>query len=432
MKTKIAKYILPCMAIALTTAMSSCGGVTQEERSAKIAGLIDVSLIPCRAASHIFYVNSDGETVLDFPYDKSEGKWYAPDGTDLGRCYSVPELYPFCEGVAFVKSDKAAVFINTAGDVVLDCADIAENPRLCGEGFVDGLAYIYSRADQQTYVIDHDFNVKYVIDDIVINPFNDGLCVTLKRNSFFPSVVNEKNEKVIDADDTSKTITGMPYAYAAQFGVVDYEGEIPEFLYVEDLKNGKKWLEKGGDFNREWIHRTSYAFDYNDLCVACSDDDKWGLVDRDGKWVFEAEYDGLTPDGDWYAFKLDGEQGWLDKTGKVMIQPEKEYSLHDGFTLFGIDKWCKVKNYFIDRAGQVVLELEDNMRPICNFIGDRCVVRIGVPRSSKYTACWIDREGGEISDHFPINEIAQKYLEEITSSSSTLNRFYYFNLSYVM
>ena len=151
--------------------------------------------------------------------------------------------------------------------------------------------------------------------------------------------------------------------------------------------------------------------DCNDRLVVI-DDDKYGMMDLDGNFIIEPQYDYLRNDGEWYVYGLDGVYGWLDKNGKVVI--EAQYSTSSDFKRsdlgFAMSDLSRIdKNTFINRKNEVALETEYNIES--NFIGDRCLVDLG---SEGYS--WMNRNGELVGEsmfigdkHEDINRISMGY-----------------------
>lgn len=414
------KYTLLYIAAAAALfGLTACGGQSTEKRSKEILSKVDISLLPCQNSDKKnFYVDELGDPVI-----------MVDEARDFLRSRVKPA--PFCDGLAFIggmSSEK--VFINKEGETVIDCKEYGDDAEPVGEGFVGGMAYIYSKSSNETYVINTKGEIVVTIDGLVLSPFNEGYCLARQGDSLIAcSIVNLKGETVFDAND-GEFAFGTPYAFPTEYAVWDDEG----FKYIMDIKTGKKWLEDVADISR-YLSSSSYpAFDYNNLCIAQNDDRLYGLLNRKGEWVVEPQFDEMKPDGEWYAVKSEGLWGWCDKTGAYTIEPQYKY----GPNFFGIDKWAMIsgEKCYIDRQGIEVLEMPDeDMRPLTNFFGDRAIVRIGLRdsrgrRSSSFTTVWIDREGNEISSRFPLyTDQTQtgdpaEYYEHMSQSSTTLNHFF--------
>ena len=113
----------------------------------------------------------------------------------------------------------------------------------------------------------------------------------------------------------------------------------------------------------------------------------------------------MEPDGEWYQVTLDGQRGWCDKNGNFTIEPQFKVG-YEGMasTRFLWDDWAYVpsENGFIDRKGNVVLELPRKLIPVLPYIKNKALAKIDNTNPELFV--WIDRKGDEISERFFLDE----------------------------
>lgn len=383
------KHTLFTLTALLPALMLGGCGSSPEAGIAKLAKTIDISLVPAEGRSGVesyrYYVNPEGETVHEY-----QGNTEFGEGAYL-------KLGLLHDGLALVKG-KGAFFIDKEGNVVIDCREMYGDFEKV-KHFSEGIAFIQGK--NSFTAINTKGEELFEVDGYVVSPMLGGYAVysTCDRHGEEEeclNVINRKGEVVFESskDEHLMRIGGnfagvwglRSMAHPSQFPVLDGDDNL---LYILDLDNGKHYLE-----NCDVEIPSGYlkGFDWNN-CLVYDVDEKYGLIDSEGKILIEPEYEYMDYDGEWYVFVEDDKVGWCDKNGKVMIEPQFEYG--DRYSArFGIDKWAYLhnENCFIDRKGEVVLELEPGLEALTNFIGDRCLTDKG----------WINREGEIVGDRFYI------------------------------
>ena len=106
----------------------------------------------------------------------------------------------------------------------------------------------------------------------------------------------------------------------------------------------------GGDnisFTRDYIQAIKQG-----RIRVCNSAGQWGIVDKEGKYVINPQFDDIIADGDGYLFEKGNQWGWCDAEGKYVINPQFRDALtFDGHALAGArdsgGKWG-----LIDRDGK--------------------------------------------------------------------------------
>lgn len=377
---------------ALIMLLASCGGTSG--RMHKIADTVDLDLIPSLPPNGRTqaYVNTLGEPMLEYSGDGEFG-----NAGDL-------RLNLFHNGMAAIntRGSKESRFIDSEGNVVIDCSGIAPGHIAYG-GFSEGIAFIRDGHDRIT-AIDTKGNILFEMEGELQSPMLGGFALYSDRYGRKLGAINSKGEIVLEAGLDDEYIpsgfTRNP-AHLSQVPVFGKEG----FMYVLDLADGKHYLEGVEAADQPWL-----SLDWNN-CAVCRTDGLYGLMSAEGEWLIEPQFSYMANDGDWYVITQDNMIGWCDKNGKMMIEPQFEASGHAAWgvnnTRFGLDKWAWIgkDGVFIDREGKVALECEHYAET--NFIGDRCLVTVG--GNSSMMHAWMGRDGQLIGEPF-INDERSTYI----------------------
>lgn len=174
-------------------------------------------------------------------------------------------------------------------------------------------------------------------------------------------------------DKTGKFVINLQFEWASFFdndshlalvmmggklGLIDTTGRYvvnPQFDFVAILAD-----ERGKIFgtNDVEIPPDNVSF-FGDGLLPVRLDHKWGFIDKTGKYVINPQFDDATPFADGLArVKLGGKWGFIDKTGKLVIPPQFDlaFPFKDGLAPVTFDgKWG-----FIDKAGKLVINPQFN------------------------------------------------------------------------
>lgn len=378
--------------------MAGCSSSPQDKIKKEISS-IDLELLPSRwtngpAKYYSGYGNDSGEFVMEWEDPFKHGR-----------------LSMFCNGLAGVRVENTRGFFNPEGEMVIDMSAYKDFLPYMTEG----VAIAHSRNSDTSVAVDSKGEVKFEFDGKIITPMRAGYALyEHKRHRNDNGVVNSKGEIVYEpgSDERINDFTMIGFgnpasmAHPTWFPLVN-GGKLICFL---DVATGKRHFEGLWPEGARMSWRIPLAVDANDRIVIQGAPDKIGLMKLDGTWAVEPEYRYMAYDGDWYLFEnSDGLVGWMDKDGKVMIEPQFKVS-DVSETRFGVSDWCLVNprkgdRFFIDCKGEVVLEPE--FLPESNFIGDRCLVKLK-GRGAGWQ--WMNRQGELVGDQLYLTEDAVKYI----------------------
>ncbi len=164
-----------------------------------------------------------------------------------------------------------------------------------------------------------------------------------------------------------------------KWGFINEAGKViiqPEFSYIRSFYENRAAFKKGNkwgfiDPNGKVViaPQFDHVGNFIDGRSVFKKGNKWGLTDPNGRFIFEPKLDGIGSifEGR-LAFMRDGKWGLMDVNGKIVIEPyfERIGKFSEGFAIQK-DKRSK-KIGFIDRNGQVVIELPDDVN--LSFDGD--------------------------------------------------------------
>jgi len=289
------------------------------------------------------YIDMTGKIVIETQFDKgyefSEGiarvkidkKYGYIDKT--GKFVIDPEFKKasdFSEGLAAVKSKGKWVYINKKGKVIIN------NQYDYAKEFYDGLAWV--KINKKWSCIDKQGNIifKSRSKDPSHLTFHEGLS-RVKKGKYCRYIdktgkkaINEKfNDALIFTEGLAGVSVGGKYKKISK-GMRVYIGDMltKEYGY--------------------WV------------------DDKWGYIDKTGKFVIEPRYDQAYPFSNGLAAVVlldnnkDYKVGYIDKTGKYVIEPfpaNAGSKFNDEgiaqISIFGKDKKGSFKGY-INTKGEYI------------------------------------------------------------------------------
>lgn len=411
MKNKLYKTA----AITLLLFASGCSSSGIETMSEAVKGF-DLSIMPVsftrgnRGNDFSAYQKLDGELIFEISHTE------AMRSKDWFRYLNL-----FHEGYATAVYDNKISIFNTEGEVVADlegCALAGYN--LNGQYFSEGLLLLKNGKSISCFTPQGE--EKFQIEGNTYSQFRAGYALySSEQRSDKLGIIDTNGEVLYESQQDEYIpewyawVMSRPESYAHPTWFPLYSDGKP--VCIIDIATGKRYLEGALDglvnssisiFNSDI---SIPAVDCNDRLVVI-DDDKYGLMDLDGNFIIEPQYDYLRNDGEWYVYGLDGVYGWLDKNGKVVI--EAQYSTSSDFKRsdlgFAMSDLSRIdKNTFINRKNEVALETEYNIES--NFIGDRCLVDLG---SEGYS--WMNRNGELVGEsmfigdkHEDINRISMGY-----------------------
>lgn len=277
-----------------------------------------------------FYSGEISESLSEkeeFHYIGEDGREISTDTYDKG--------YPFHEGLACVRKDGKYGYINEAGEVVIPFEFDDAAP------FMEGLAYF---ATPQKYGFMDDSGIPvFTLDCDSVSSFQEGLAF------FF------KDGKYGYLDQTGAVVIAPAYDYAEYFedglalvgkagkcGIIDKSGkEIVPLLYDS--------VERCGDYMQGYLNEDTVCYDRNGQVCSTEAYEKAREDYLDSYWDSYAQdaafsgiyedfrqkrleelqasciYDEVTLDGECFKVEKDGQYGYLNLKGEIIVPIEYNY-----------------------------------------------------------------------------------------------------------
>lgn len=381
----------PIILTAIAMVLTGCGNGNVGKNSASD---FDLELLPCD-------YRSGGTLIRAYERDGEQVLHYQGSPKDYGN----PIAGMFYDGRAYIMVDGFNGFIDKEGNELFEIEGKA-NPYI-----TEGIA-IVQRGDM-IVACDTEGNEMWEIEGRSCTSFRAGYAVLLDKNNNL-NIIDSKGEIIFESSSDEyvpwqamevPNIASM--AHPTYFEIRDKQG----FAYVLDVKTGEHFLK--GCMPNELSNREGIFIDSNNLVVAQTEDRKYGILDLNGNWAVEPEYSKIRNDGKWYMFLDDDDQwGWMDKDGNVKIEPIAKFPHWWISPGFGYGDIAYIgEGQFINREGNIVLETDFAVDS--NFIGDRCLIDKG---QEGYT--WMNRDGEEICDPFPLDEHAKTTIRRLSNGSS--------------
>lgn len=327
------KKIKIMMLCGMAAVMASCGG-----GSDGYVTDVDMEYIPMRNGYDVWvYVN---------PRD---GKEY----TELG---SFIEASMFYNGVARVYDPASGIwYINRDGSKLND--SVYESASV----FSEGLAWVAPKG-KSLRAIGTNGETKFEFKEAeAALPFYGGRAVYMDVDGLYGVV--DKNGEVVVAPKWKSVIPVMVDGLIAAkddqgWSLANEEGQVllsgMSMVGIEEDKISDILADyMGGDnisFTRDYIQAIKQG-----RIRVCNSAGQWGIVDKEGKYVINPQFDEIIVDGDGYLFEKGKQWGWCDAEGKYVINPQFRDALtFDGHDLAGArdsgGKWG-----LIDRDGKWVV-----------------------------------------------------------------------------
>ena len=253
----------------------------------------------------------------------------------------------FIDGLAFVSSGKQFGFIDETGKLVIK--EQFANVSNFSEGYA-------------SFLEDEDWGVINTKGEVVIEPrfaapliFHDGLAKFKLERGLFSTYgfVNTKGDTAIypkyeKLSDFSNGVC-MASKDGSKYGYINTQGE---WVIPETMEMGAMMKINGEyDFSDK---------DFSNGFIAVSKNDKYGLMDINGKMVLDYKFDfigkyseGLAP------AKKDSLYGYIDQRGNWVIKP-----IYNGAEMFrnglaAVSKGPYLSELwgFVDHSGKVVIPL---------------------------------------------------------------------------
>lgn len=216
-------------------------------------------------------------------------------------------LSDFSEGLAFANIGEKLAFINKAGKSVIPIPESVEvdTEAPVAFGFDNGIAGINTKNGVCLVNKNGEFNCrKHILGSI---GFLENAESVLVKDGF--TIINNKGHYLVSPQK-------KPISFSeGGFFITETEDGKTQYINVE----GKKVLEVSYDYS---------GFFFNGLAVIKTND-KWGYINKQGKVIIQPKFE------DAYNFGLDGlagvklnnKYGFIDKNGKFVIPPIFDYVL---------------------------------------------------------------------------------------------------------
>ena len=265
------------------------------------------------------------------------------------------------------------------------------------KSFSEGLAW--AEKDGKSGYIDRTGIFVIELDAKDGEPFTDGFARVRMGDQNY-DIINKKGEVVVDGkqfDNVRQMSEGMVVVCKdKKYGVLDRNGNqiaAPKFVECQDFSDGLAWVKIGKrwgciDKNGNMVIDTNYVSinGFHEGLAFVWKDYPWRneahpiCIDKKGNVVIEelpkvgAEIDHLFFSEGLACIKVNDKYGYIDKTGKFVIEPQFDFAQNfsDGLALiayekervyYGVNVPYNICGY-IDKKGKVVIqpkyELADN------------------------------------------------------------------------
>lgn len=244
----------------------------------------------------------------------------------------------FSEGLAWAKKDGKTGYIDKTGEFVINL-DGKE-----GELFSEGLAAVKNMDNKYGFF---DKNGRQVIEFKYdeAHSFSDGITRV------------KKGEKWGCIDKEGNTVIEFNYVWINEF----HDGLA--FAWIDD--DHPRCIDKKGNIAIEELPkglRWSKDLRFSEGLACVDVDGKYGYIDKTGKFVIEPQFSYAGSFSDGLALFSDGKGGlgYIDKKGKVVIKPKYEwaYSFSEGLAAVclknGDESLENRKYYYIDKNEKMV------------------------------------------------------------------------------
>lgn len=235
-----------------------------------------------------------------------------------------------------VKSGKNYQYIDREGNIII-------NPQFKeATVFSDGMALIKTSGDEPKF--------GYIKEDGKISlsnykeatVFSEGLAWVVSENAA-PIAINTQGEIKITLQDAQKvrifseglSAFNIMEDNGQKWGFVNKEGVVkinPQFSEVGDFSNGKcavknedgeyGYIDKTGKIIISHQFTNAFPFFYGKAIVYS--DSKAGLINEEGKYIVNPQFEEMSYDGDKFLIKQDDKWGWCNDEGTIIINPQFE------------------------------------------------------------------------------------------------------------
>ena len=235
-----------------------------------------------------------------------------------------------------VKNGRNYQYIDREGNIII-------NPQFKeATVFRDGMALIKTSGDEPKF--------GYIKEDGKISlsnykeatTFSEGLAWVVSENAA-PVAINSKGEIKATLQEAQKvrifseglSAFSIRKDNEQKWGFVDKEGMIkinPQFSKTGNFSNGKcavknevgecGYIDKTGKIIISHQFTNAFPFFYGKAIVYS--DSKAGLINEEGKYIVNPQFEEMSYDGDKYMIKQDDKWGWCNDEGTIIINPQFE------------------------------------------------------------------------------------------------------------
>ena len=239
--------------------------------------------------------------------------------------------------------------------------------------FSEGLAWVSPHNSIPT-AIDEKGKEKFSIKNAEhVKIFKDGFSAYSVKDSI--------SEKWGFVDKTGKTVIQPQFEETGNFS----EG----LCAVKDENGNWNYIDKKGIAKIDKNFNSAFEFLNGKAIVSDLFEEKFGIIDIEGKFIVEPKLDSIVYDKKDFLIKKEGKWGWVDATGKMIIEPKFE----DAFP-FGENELAVVKQNglygFIDKKGTVKIDFQ--FKKAFPFMGEMAYVDT---KGSQYGSL-IDQQGNVV------------------------------------
>lgn len=297
--------------------------------------------------------------------------------------------------------------------------------------FYEGIAAVYPVPREVRYINEKG---EFITPDVYAKgtPFSEGIAFvqigTRICDGKIAIAINTKGEQLfkINTEETGVFREGLAAFRSPEngkWGFVNKKGEvvIPPTLGLSSVHFSHGKLFVRGDNNKwgvinakgeqiiDYKYEKASEFDENDQAVVLCEGSQFAIIDNKGNYVLppQSDYYFIESDGDLYRILNERKAGWLNKDGKVIIEPiyEERGTLYFSGTdqvyvtrtISESNSSLEQEHGYINRKGEMVLKCEysDFNSP---FMGDVAII-------GGRNYWFINKKGERVSETF--NDIGE-------------------------
>jgi hypothetical protein len=338
----------------------------------------------------IGYIDSDGKIVIPKKYKHGGGDGEFHEGLvdikgengkegyiDIFGKIVIEPIYDrakaFSGGLAAVEKNGKEGYIDKKGNAVIDL-----KYRLVYD-FSEGLAFVLT-FDLKRFIINKKGEVVAEVQGEnaggPITGFINGFAIMRKQD---PVVKSEYIDAYIGTD--GKFLTEFRYADAAPFTKEGYAAALDIRIFRRVLidRTGKMAFPQLGEYNVLGVFEDGFCA----AAVGPLKSAQWGIIDKNGKWVVEAQYGSMSEIKNglaWVQLERGGKWGVINTKGEMVVKPQFTAIMpfSDGMALVSFEGYRAAsakdpasKWGYINTKGELVIEPKYRINPqdleSCNF-----------------------------------------------------------------